>query len=98
MLGTSCVYSVVLMTSVFKCFLDVSQSQSVLHLYIYFLCLCLSEQLNGVNLQGFTSQEVLDVMRQTGQTVNLTLVRKIASPKKSSVEISLDKGEHHAAY
>ncbi|XP_027025712.2 inaD-like protein isoform X4 [Tachysurus fulvidraco] len=47
--------------------------------------------LNGVNLQGFTSQEVLDVMRQTGQTVNLTLVRKIASPKKSAVEISLDK-------
>ncbi|KAK3561941.1 hypothetical protein QTP86_019064 [Hemibagrus guttatus] len=52
--------------------------------------------LNGVNLQGFTSQEVLDVMRQTGQTVNLTLVRKIASPKKSAVEISLDKGKHHA--
>lgn len=59
---------------------------------------CLSEQLNGVNLQGFTSQEVLDVMRQTGQTVNLTLVRKIALPKKSAVEISLDKGEHHAPY
>ncbi|XP_046713900.1 inaD-like protein isoform X2 [Silurus meridionalis] len=47
--------------------------------------------LNGVNLQGFTSQEVLDVMRQTGQNVNLTLVRKITSPLKSPVEISLDK-------
>ncbi|TSK53708.1 InaD-like protein [Bagarius yarrelli] len=54
--------------------------------------------LNGVNLQGFTSHEVLDVMRQTGQTVNLTLVRKITSPKRSAVEISLDKGKPHAAY
>ncbi|XP_058257347.1 inaD-like protein isoform X3 [Hemibagrus wyckioides] len=53
--------------------------------------------LNGVNLQGFTSQEVLDVMRQTGQTVNLTLVRKIASPKKSAVEISLDKVQRESS-
>ncbi|KAI5626529.1 inaD-like protein isoform X2 [Silurus asotus] len=52
--------------------------------------------LNGVNLQGFTSQEVLDVMRQTGQNVNLTLVRKITSPLKSPVEISLDKGKLQA--
>ncbi|XP_037401361.1 inaD-like protein isoform X1 [Pygocentrus nattereri] len=47
--------------------------------------------LNGVNLQGFTTQEVLDVMKQTGQTVRFTLLRKIPSPKKSSVEKSLDK-------
>ncbi|XP_066503759.1 inaD-like protein isoform X2 [Hoplias malabaricus] len=53
--------------------------------------------LNGVNLQGFTSQEVLDVMRQTGQTVHLTLVRKIASPKKSAVEKSLDKVQRESS-
>ncbi|XP_036441750.1 inaD-like protein isoform X2 [Colossoma macropomum] len=47
--------------------------------------------LNGVNLQGFTTQEVLDVMKQTGQTVRFTVLRKITSPKKSSVEKSLDK-------
>ncbi|XP_060797317.1 inaD-like protein isoform X2 [Neoarius graeffei] len=53
--------------------------------------------LDGVNLQGFTSQEVLDVMRQTGQTVNLTLVRKITSPKKSAVETSLDKVQRESS-
>ncbi|KAI4899061.1 hypothetical protein NFI96_031201, partial [Prochilodus magdalenae] len=53
--------------------------------------------LNGVNLQGFTSQEVLDVMKQTGQTVYLTLVRKIASSKKSSVEKSLDKVQRESS-
>ncbi|KAM9461866.1 inaD-like protein isoform 3-T4 [Clarias gariepinus] len=53
--------------------------------------------LNGVNLQGFTSQEVLDVMRQTGQTVNLTLLRKITSPKKPAMEISLDKVQRESS-
>ncbi|XP_062869408.1 inaD-like protein isoform X2 [Trichomycterus rosablanca] len=53
--------------------------------------------LNGVNLQGFTSQEVLDVMKQTGQTIHLTLVRKIGSPKKPSVEISLDKVQRESS-
>ncbi|XP_071198674.1 inaD-like protein [Salvelinus alpinus] len=48
-------------------------------------------ELDGVSLQGFTNQEVLEVMKQTGQTVHLILVRKIASPKLS-LERSLDKG------
>ncbi|XP_048109092.1 inaD-like protein isoform X2 [Alosa alosa] len=47
--------------------------------------------LDGVNLQGFTNQEVLEVMKKTGQTVTLTLVRKIASAKPDSTEKSLDK-------
>uniref|UniRef100_A0A8C9T917 PATJ crumbs cell polarity complex component n=1 Tax=Scleropages formosus TaxID=113540 RepID=A0A8C9T917_SCLFO len=51
--------------------------------------------LDGVNLQGFTNEEVLEVMKQTGPTVNLTLVRKIASSKSLSVERSLDKGKIH---
>uniref|UniRef100_A0A6Q2YRH3 PATJ crumbs cell polarity complex component n=1 Tax=Esox lucius TaxID=8010 RepID=A0A6Q2YRH3_ESOLU len=46
--------------------------------------------LDGVSLQGFTNQEVLEVMKKTGQTVQLTLVRKMASPRPS-VERSLDK-------
>eukprot|EP00063_Salmo_salar_P096589 XP_014071424.1 PREDICTED: inaD-like protein isoform X3 [Salmo salar] len=46
--------------------------------------------MDGVSLQGFTNQEVLEVMKQTGQTVHLTLARKMASPRPS-LERSLDK-------
>ncbi|XP_035631779.1 inaD-like protein isoform X1 [Oncorhynchus keta] len=46
--------------------------------------------MDGVSLQGFTNQEVLGVMKQTGQTVHLTLARKMASPRPS-LERSLDK-------
>nr|XP_023669064.1 inaD-like protein isoform X1 [Paramormyrops kingsleyae]XP_023669065.1 inaD-like protein isoform X1 [Paramormyrops kingsleyae]XP_023669066.1 inaD-like protein isoform X1 [Paramormyrops kingsleyae]XP_023669067.1 inaD-like protein isoform X1 [Paramormyrops kingsleyae] len=46
--------------------------------------------LDGVNLQGFTNEEVLEVMKHTGSTVNLTLVRKMAS-KATPKELSLDK-------
>uniref|UniRef100_A0AAZ3NN92 PATJ crumbs cell polarity complex component n=1 Tax=Oncorhynchus tshawytscha TaxID=74940 RepID=A0AAZ3NN92_ONCTS len=35
--------------------------------------------MDGVSLQGFTNQEVLGVMKQTGQMVHLTLARKMAS-------------------
>uniref|UniRef100_A0A665VKD1 PATJ crumbs cell polarity complex component n=1 Tax=Echeneis naucrates TaxID=173247 RepID=A0A665VKD1_ECHNA len=50
---------------------------------------CPSKQLNGVSLHGMTNQEVLEVMKQTGQTVVLTVVRK----KTRVLERSLDKGE-----
>ncbi|XP_036375406.1 inaD-like protein [Megalops cyprinoides] len=53
--------------------------------------------LDGVNLQGFTNQEVLEVMKRTGQTVNLTLVRKMASPKRVSMERSLDKVQRESS-
>uniref|UniRef100_A0A8C8CVV5 InaD-like protein n=1 Tax=Oncorhynchus tshawytscha TaxID=74940 RepID=A0A8C8CVV5_ONCTS len=46
--------------------------------------------MDGVSLQGFTNQEVLGVMKQTGQMVHLTLARKMASPRPS-LERSLDK-------
>uniref|UniRef100_A0A9J8ADC9 PATJ crumbs cell polarity complex component n=1 Tax=Cyprinus carpio carpio TaxID=630221 RepID=A0A9J8ADC9_CYPCA len=49
--------------------------------------------LDGVNLQGFTNQEVLEVMKRTGDIVHLTLIRKINSPKRTAVEKSLDKGK-----
>ncbi|TRY85609.1 hypothetical protein DNTS_010179 [Danionella cerebrum] len=47
--------------------------------------------LDGVSLQGFTNQEVLEVMKQTGDIVHLTFIRKITSPKRTALEKSLDK-------
>ncbi|XP_028300199.1 inaD-like protein isoform X2 [Gouania willdenowi] len=44
--------------------------------------------LDGVSLHGLTNQEVLEVMKKTGQTVMLTVVRK-----KQPVERSLDRVE-----
>lgn len=49
--------------------------------------------LDGVSLHGLTNQEVLDVMKQTGQTVVLTLVRK----KARTLERSLDKVERESS-
>uniref|UniRef100_A0A3B4VFU2 PATJ crumbs cell polarity complex component n=1 Tax=Seriola dumerili TaxID=41447 RepID=A0A3B4VFU2_SERDU len=45
--------------------------------------------LDGFSLHGMTNQEVLEVMKQTGQTVVLTVVRK----KPRVLERSLDKGQ-----
>lgn len=36
-------------------------------------------QVDGTNLQGFTNQQAVEVLRHTGQTVRLTLMRKGAS-------------------
>uniref|UniRef100_A0A3Q3KIE4 Uncharacterized protein n=1 Tax=Monopterus albus TaxID=43700 RepID=A0A3Q3KIE4_MONAL len=44
--------------------------------------------LDNISLHGMTNQEVLEVMKQTGQTVVLTLIRK----KPRALERSLDKG------
>ncbi|XP_041862637.1 inaD-like protein [Melanotaenia boesemani] len=49
--------------------------------------------LDGVSLHGRTNQEVLEVMKQTGQTVVLTLVRK----KARVLERSLDKVEKESS-
>ncbi|KAJ8278751.1 hypothetical protein COCON_G00058170 [Conger conger] len=54
--------------------------------------------LDGVSLHGFTNQEVLQVMKQTGQTVNLTVVRKMAAKSKpTAMERSLDKVERESS-
>lgn len=53
-----------------------------------FQCPPVCQQLDGVSLHGLTNQEVLQVMKSTGQTVVLTLVRK----KARAPERSLDKG------
>lgn len=44
--------------------------------------------MDGVSLHGLTNQEVLEVMKRTGQTVVLSVVRK----KPRGLERSLDKG------
>uniref|UniRef100_A0A673IUW1 InaD-like protein n=1 Tax=Sinocyclocheilus rhinocerous TaxID=307959 RepID=A0A673IUW1_9TELE len=53
--------------------------------------------LDGVNLQGFTNQEVLEVMKRTGDIVHLTHIRKINSPKRTVVEKSLDKVQRESS-
>lgn len=41
-------------------------------------------QVDGVNIQGFTNQEVVEALRNTGQTVRLTLLRRRPSFALSS--------------
>ncbi|XP_016398127.1 inaD-like protein [Sinocyclocheilus rhinocerous] len=53
--------------------------------------------LDGVNLQGFTNQEVLEVMKRTGDIVHLTLIKKVNSPKRTAVEKSLDKVQRESS-
>uniref|UniRef100_A0A671P0E6 InaD-like protein n=1 Tax=Sinocyclocheilus anshuiensis TaxID=1608454 RepID=A0A671P0E6_9TELE len=53
--------------------------------------------LDGVNLQGFTNQEVLEVMKRTSDIVHLTLIKKINSPKRTAVEKSLDKVQRESS-
>lgn len=36
----------------------------------------LLSQVDGTNLQGFTNQQAVEVLRHTGQTVHLTLMRR----------------------
>ncbi len=33
-------------------------------------------QVDGVNIQGYTNQQAVEVLRHTGQTVNLKLIRR----------------------
>ncbi|CAJ1059603.1 inaD-like protein [Xyrichtys novacula] len=49
--------------------------------------------MDGISLQGLTNQEVLEVMKQTGQTVVLSVVRK----KARVLERSLDKVERESS-
>uniref|UniRef100_A0A8C9LAJ5 Multiple PDZ domain crumbs cell polarity complex component n=1 Tax=Pavo cristatus TaxID=9049 RepID=A0A8C9LAJ5_PAVCR len=44
--------------------------------YIFLLISYLILQVDGTNLQGFTNQQAVDVLRHTGQTVRLTLIRR----------------------
>lgn len=45
------------------------------NIHLFFNSPC-SYQVDGTNLQGFTNQQAVEVLRHTGQTVHLTLMRR----------------------
>lgn len=47
-----------------------------IHVVACLLIRCLILQVDGTNLQGFTNQQAVEVLRHTGQTVRLTLIRR----------------------
>ncbi|XP_035571760.2 inaD-like protein isoform X2 [Canis lupus dingo] len=48
--------------------------------------------VDGVNIQGFTNQDVVEVLRNAGQVVHLTLVRRKMCSSTSPLERSSDRG------
>ncbi|XP_012577941.1 PREDICTED: inaD-like protein [Condylura cristata] len=48
--------------------------------------------VDGVNIQGFANQEVVEVLRNAGQVVHLTLVRKKTVSSVPLLERPLDRG------
>nr|XP_031321118.1 inaD-like protein isoform X3 [Camelus dromedarius] len=48
--------------------------------------------VDGVNIQGFVNQDVVEVLRNAGQVVHLTLVRRKASSSASPLERPSDGG------
>ncbi|XP_066547759.1 inaD-like protein isoform X3 [Amia ocellicauda] len=53
--------------------------------------------IDGVNVQGISNQEVVEVMKKAGQTVHLTLARKWSTVKPVPVERSLDKVQRESS-
>lgn len=51
-------------------------------------CVCIL-QVNRINIQNYTNQEVVEALRKTGPVVHLTLLRK----KPHYVERALDGGK-----
>ncbi|XP_074077388.1 inaD-like protein isoform X2 [Macrotis lagotis] len=50
--------------------------------------------VDGIDIQGFANQEVIEVLRKAGDTVHLTLVRMKASSSPFPLERSLDEAPH----
>uniref|UniRef100_A0A452SRI4 PATJ crumbs cell polarity complex component n=1 Tax=Ursus americanus TaxID=9643 RepID=A0A452SRI4_URSAM len=48
--------------------------------------------VDGVNIQGFANQDVVEVLRNAGQVVRLTLVRRKTSSSASPLEWPSDRG------
>jgi InaD-like protein len=48
--------------------------------------------VDGVNIEGFANQDVVEVLRSAGQVVHLTLVRRKTSSSVSLLERPLDQG------
>ncbi|XP_073752743.1 inaD-like protein isoform X5 [Callorhinus ursinus] len=49
--------------------------------------------VDGVNIQGFANQDVVEVLRNAGQVVHLTLVRRKTSSSASPLEWPSDTGD-----
>lgn len=49
-------------------------------------------QVNGVNIQGFANQDVVEVLQNAGQVLHLTLVRRKTSSSASVLEQPSDRG------
>ncbi|XP_062047429.1 inaD-like protein isoform X3 [Lepus europaeus] len=48
--------------------------------------------VNGVNIQGFDNQDVVEVLRNAGQVVHLTLARRKTSSSGYQLELPSDRG------
>lgn len=48
---------------------------------------CVWVQVDGVDIQGYTNQQAVEVLRHTGQTVNLKLVRRGFKPEDACPSI-----------
>ncbi|XP_040834380.1 inaD-like protein [Ochotona curzoniae] len=48
--------------------------------------------VNGVNIQGFANQDVVEVLRHAGQVVHLTLARRKTSSSTYPLELPSDRG------
>lgn len=45
-------------------------------------------QVNGVNIQGYTNQQAVEVLRHTGQTVHLKLIRRGFRPDEIPLAVA----------
>lgn len=54
---------------------------------------CVWVQVDGVDIQGYTNQQAVEVLRHTGQTVNLKLVRRGFKPEDACPSIIPDAVE-----
>lgn len=47
-----------------------------------------------MNIQGFANQDVVEVLRNAGQVVRLTLARRKTSSSASPLELPSDRGDY----
>lgn len=45
-------------------------------------------QVDGVNIQGYTNQQAVEVLRHTGQTVHLKLIRRGFRPDENPLAVT----------
>jgi hypothetical protein len=55
--------------------------------------LCVSLQVDGCSLQGYTNHQAVEVLRSTGQTVKLCLERYLRGPKFEQLQQAIANSE-----